>query len=165
MATQTEIASHSSWRFGRVATNCIIDLDLIDRNTSTPGYDPAVAVVFPSSGSAWTSGEAQAHAVLKAVDFPVLPVVIDAAGAGGLPEALKEYNAFQTTTWGTAWANGLVDEVLSHAWQRRHERRVFISYKRSESARAAIQLHQLLTRLGYVTFRRRLHRQGCALSA
>lgn len=129
-----------------------IDLDLIDRNTSAPRDDPAIAVVFPSWGSAWTNGEAKAHAVLRAADFPVLPIITDAAGAGLLPEALKEYNAFQTAIWGTAWANGLVDEVLSHAWQQRHERRIFISYKRSESARAAVQLHQLLTRLGYVTF-------------
>lgn len=127
-----------------------IDLSL---KTSASGPDsPAVAVVFPSSGDAWSPADMDACASFAAVDYPVLPVIGSADDARGLPPALARFNAFQTKPWRQAWTVGLVDEVLSYGWLHRRERRVFISYRRTDSGPVAQQLYTALTRLGYVTF-------------
>lgn len=129
-----------------------IALDLVDGNSPLQAADPAVAVLFPSAGFAWTAADADSFSHLANVDYPVLPVIADAPEAKLLPSALARFNAFQTAIWSTAWSDGLVDEVLSLGWQHRRERRVFVSYRRSDSAPVARQLYDELTRRGYLTF-------------
>lgn len=118
------------------------------------GSAPDVSVVFPPTGSAWTLVDkmSASYQHLKSAEHGVLPVVNEALEASKLPADLSRFNAFQTGIWNTAWADGLVDEVLSLGWQHRRERRVFISYKRSDSGLVARQLHDALTDRGYITF-------------
>jgi hypothetical protein len=129
-----------------------IPLDLRDGNTIPPSADAQVAVVFPTSGNAWQASDAARHPHYAGALFPILPVVADAPEAQYLPTSLGAFNAFQRGIWLDAWSVGLVDEVLSLGWQRRHERRVFVSYKRTDSGPVARQLHIELTRRGYLTF-------------
>jgi len=124
-----------------------IDLDL-----TVGGDPPAVTVVFPAAGTDWTDADADLHAALALAAHAVLPVIGTADDAQRLPHALRRFNAFQTGLWGTNWQEGLVDDVLSHAWLHRRERRVFVSYKRKDSEFVANQIYEALTRRGYVTF-------------
>jgi hypothetical protein len=112
----------------------------------------AVSVVFAGGARRWTARQASALDALVAAGIPVLPVVEDAPAAGGLPDPLKKINAFLKSSYGADWAGGLVDEVLGLAWTRRRTRKVFISYKRTDSAPMAGQLFDKLNRLGYETF-------------
>ena len=113
---------------------------------------PAVAVVFPASQPVWTAADTLLHPALATATYPVLPVIAKPDDAKLLPQSLRHRNAFQTELWGRYWCDGLVDEVLSHAWSHRHERRVFVSYKRKDSEPIANQIYDALTRRGYVTF-------------
>ena len=139
----------------RQCSELAIDLDLGEAGAGASA--PAVAVVFPGRGAVWTEGQAGEsteglYARFAEARYPVLPIVVDASEARWLPAALSGFNAFQTGLWRHAWAEGLVDEVLSLGWQRRRERRVFISYKRSDSGPVARQLYDALTARGYLTF-------------
>lgn len=129
-----------------------IALDLVKPSSGALTTPPATLVAFPKSGQAWTAAEKGDFGTIAPGRSGVLPVIVSAVDAGMLPDALKAFNAFQTGLWGAAWADGLVDEVLSHSWQHRRERRVFISYKRSESGRVAKQLFEALSYHGYVPF-------------
>ena len=129
-----------------------IPLDRVDGDTPAPIADPQVVVVFPPGGPAWGPADVGLHPAYAGAAFPVLPVVADAPEARYLPTSLAPINAFQRGIWRDAWAEGLVDEVLSFGWQRRRERRVFISYKRTDSGPVARQLYEELTRCGYMAF-------------
>jgi hypothetical protein len=115
---------------------------------------PDVSVVFPPTGPHWTTADkaSTAYGHLAQARHGVLPVIDEALEASKLPGDIAQFNAFQSGLWKTAWTDGLVDEVLSLGWQRRRERRVFISYKRGDSGPVARQLHDALTDRGYVTF-------------
>lgn len=129
-----------------------IPLARVDWDVDAPAGDPQVMVVFPPVGSAWTPADAGLHPACADAAFPILPVVEDAPEARFLPTSLASINAFQRGIWRDAWSEGLVDEVLSFGWQRRRERRVFISYRRTDSERVAQQLYAELTRCGYMAF-------------
>jgi hypothetical protein len=129
-----------------------LSIDLVLSPAAGRRDPPAVAVVFPINGDAWSAADTQHCAGFASVDHPVLPVIGCADDARGLPPALARFNAFQTDPWHRSWAVGLIDEVLSYGWLQRRERRVFISYKRTDSGPIAQQLYAALTRLGYVTF-------------
>lgn len=129
-----------------------VPLDLVDGDTRAPAGNPQVAVVFAPGGMAWGPADAASLPQYAGATFPVLPVVGDAPEARYLPTSLSPINAFQRGIWHDAWSEGLVDEVLSFGWQRRRERRVFISYKRTDSGPVARQLHAELTRCGYMVF-------------
>ena len=124
-----------------------IDLELVNRHGT-----PAATVVFPADPLGWTTADYGRHEHLANAKHAVIPVVDTATLAGSLPRAVRRFNAFQQTLWGSGWHEGLIDEVLSHAWLRRRERRVFISYKRTDSEPIANQLHDALTRRGYTAF-------------
>jgi len=124
-----------------------IGLELVGRHNS-----PAVTVVFPAGLHGWTSADEGRCEHLSNATHPVIPIVGTAPQAALLPRAVRRFNAFQQTLWGTSWYEGLIDEVLSHAWLRRRERRIFLSYKRTDSQPIANQLHDALTRRGYTTF-------------
>ncbi len=129
-----------------------IELDLGSGVPEVGSATPRVAVVFPTCGDAWSASDKTMLPAYKDAGFPVLPVIINAPEASFLPESLEKINAFQRGIWNEAWPAGLVDEVLSLGWQRRRERRVFISYKRTDSGPVAQQLHSELTRRGYLAF-------------
>lgn len=116
------------------------------------GKTPTVSIMFPSAGSNWSAADAGRFDSMAQATHAVLPVIARPDEARFLPAALARFNAFQTSLWGSTWATGLVDEVLSLGWQRRRERRVFISYKRSDSGPVARQLYEELTLRGYHTF-------------
>lgn len=124
-----------------------IDLEIVRRRDR-----PAVTVVFPPSPFGWKTSDASLHGHLTRAELPVLPIVSVADDAKDLPKSLKRFNAFQQELWGAHWVDGLVDEVLSLAWLKRQERRVFVSYKRTDSELIASQVYDALTRRGYVTF-------------
>lgn len=112
-----------------------------------------VSVVFVGGQRRWTVAEQQALEHLVAVRASaVLPVIRSAPSAIYLPIALKPINAFQQDAYDADWPSGLVDEVLAMAWARRRTRKVFVSYKRTDSAPIAGQLYDKLNRLGYETF-------------
>lgn len=129
-----------------------IGLDLVGGRLGAPTVNACVTVIFPGTGTRWTASESDEFAHLANAGSPVLPVIDSAPEAALLPTALARFNAFQTGIWGSAWSAGLVDEVLSLGWQRRRERRVFISYKRSDSGPVARQLYDALTGRGYIVF-------------
>ena len=112
----------------------------------------AVTVVFAEDGATWSEEQIALFARLADEGAIVLPVIDEAPLAMRIPECLRRYNAFQTGAWKGEWASGLVDEVLSHAWLRRRERKVFISYRRVDSGPVANQIYDELTRRGYLTF-------------
>jgi len=108
--------------------------------------------VFAAKGTTWTPHQERAFAALDRQGAGLLPVVANAPAARYLPTSLRKFNAFLKTTYGDAWAQCLVDEVLSMAWLRRRTPKVFISYKRLDSGPIASQLYERLNRLGYETF-------------
>src|SRR5262245_28421749 len=112
----------------------------------------SVAVVFARKGSAWTTAEEKSFKKLLEDGVMVLPVVPDAPSAQYLPASLAHINAFVMGFFGEAWTECLADEVLSMAWLHRRTPKVFISYKRTDSAPIAGQLYDRFNHLGYETF-------------
>lgn len=123
--------------------------DLIDGD-STTHMKGALAVVFPDNIE-WTDANQKPHSELENSSF-ALPIIDVATDAANLPKALSKFNAFQKSLWQLSWTQALVDEVLCICWQKRRERQVFISYKRSDSEIAANQLYQELTHRGFKVF-------------
>jgi TIR domain len=83
-------------------------------------------------------------------EIPVIPVLDSTADADRkLPEILRKLNAFAL---GQGNYKALVDEVLSQIWLARTSRKIFISYKRSDSHEAAHALRDLLTGKGFEVF-------------
>jgi hypothetical protein len=111
-----------------------------------------VAVVFAAKNAVWTDQEDARFKHLIKSGAGILPVIADAPTAKYLPQTLSPFNAFLRKSYGIAWPDCLADEVLSMAWLRRRTPKVFISYKRSDSAPIAAQLYDQLNRLGYDTF-------------
>lgn len=83
----------------------------------------------------------------------LLPVLDQPAHASAhLPPEILRFNAFLRAVHGAAWPEALVDEVLTLIWQRRRSRRIFISYRRSESLEIARQLHDRYTARSFEVF-------------
>jgi hypothetical protein len=121
--------------------------------TTGSGNSPAlVTIVFAGQSSAWTAQENSKFKRLASEEAIVLPVIANAPAARHIPPPLKKYNAFLMSSWDNRWPTGLTDEVLSIAWTRRRERKIFISYKRSDSQVIANQLYEALTRHQYLCF-------------
>ncbi|MBP8806016.1 MAG: toll/interleukin-1 receptor domain-containing protein [Kofleriaceae bacterium] len=73
----------------------------------------------------------------------LLPVVDRETDASThLAPALMRFNAFIAARHAQVFAKALVDEALTLLWQRRRQRRIFISYRRNESQAMARQLHE-----------------------
>jgi len=139
----------------RLAAQCArigVPLQLGRNSVPRSPDERCVAVVFAAKGAQWTPRENAKFAKLIASGSGVLPVIADAPSARYLPQPLSRFNAFLRTTYGLAWPDCLADEVLSMAWLRRRTPKIFISYKRSDSAAIAAQLYDHLNRLGYDTF-------------
>lgn len=83
----------------------------------------------------------------------LLPVIDQATDAGThLAPALQRFNAFIASRYAKVFAEALVDEVLTLLWQRRRQRRIFISYRRTESHAMARQLHEHFTARSFDVF-------------
>lgn len=71
----------------------------------------------------------------------LLPVIRTAHEATShLAACLRRFNAFIEDRFPDVVDEALVDEVLTLLWQRRRQRRIFISYRRAESLAVARQL-------------------------
>lgn len=92
---------------------------------------------------------------IKRFRIPILPVIdIRSQNAmEDLPECLRDINALAVDVKEPEWS---VQRILQHILEGfgliREERRVFISYKRSESRLIALQIHDALIHNGYSVF-------------
>jgi len=81
----------------------------------------------------------------------VLPVVRSLQFySNSVPAFLTGLNGFQY--WPPAAIDALADEVIAQAWLARRNRRVFLSYRRSEASALAYQLRDELARQRYDVF-------------
>jgi hypothetical protein len=128
-------------------------VEVTGNSNKAPGNPGAsVAVVFAGRSKVWTAQEERDLDRFVRKGAGVLPVIDDADAARYLPPVLRPINAFKKSDYGDGWAQGLADELLGIAWQRRRMRKVFISYRRVDSAPVANQLFDRFTGLGYETF-------------
>lgn len=111
-----------------------------------------IALIFAGNGSTWSAAEEKSFRLLVDSGVIVLPVVEDPPTARFLPKAVSHLNAFVMEFFGDAWAECLADEILGKVWLHRRTPKVFISYKRTDSAPIAGQLYDRLNHLGYETF-------------
>jgi hypothetical protein len=111
-----------------------------------------IALAFVGPGSKWAVAEERYFQSLLDLGVVVLPVVPNPPVAHFLPKSLAHINAFVMGFFGDAWAKCLADEILSMAWLHRRTPRVFISYRRIDSAPIVSQLYDRLNHLGYETF-------------
>jgi hypothetical protein len=89
---------------------------------------------------------------LLAVSATIVPCVsagIDVSSQ--LPESIRHINAYQSAYQEVDWAR-LVFLVLENLRLLRVERRLFISYKRSESQSVAVQLYEAFDKAGFDVF-------------
>jgi len=126
-----------------------IPLDVGAPQARTPA---TLTVVFASRASRWTNAQEHALQQLVGASALVLPVIETGPDAIYLPQAIGKINAFKKHDTGTAWADSLVDETLSMAWLYRRARKVFISYRRIDSAPLANQIFGRFNELGYEVF-------------
>ncbi len=84
----------------------------------------------------------------------VLPVAAQAGDLGRfpLPASIQVQNALIAERFKESWADAVVDEVMSELWIGRQKKKVFISYKRSDSEDLARQIHQELEHRRYSVF-------------
>jgi TIR domain len=107
-------------------------------------HDPAAPVREPVANAA---ADWRAHGSV------VIPVIETAAHAMSLAPALAEQNAFIVDRYAEVeWPSALVDELLSGAFLGRAERRVFVSYRRLDSAGVAGQLADYFANARYDVF-------------
>jgi len=127
----------------------------IDLDIGTPPAQPpaTLTLVFANENSRWTQQQEDALQDLVGRSSLVLPVIENGPAAEYLPRAVGMINAFKKNDTGdTAWADSLVDETLSMAWLKRRTRKVFISYRRIDSAPIARQIFGRFNELGYNVF-------------
>jgi len=124
----------------------------IEVGAPVPGTLAKLTLAFANAGSQWDVTQEQALQRLVGDSALVLPVIDTGPDAGYLPQALQKINAFKKHDTGAAWVDSLVDETLSLAWLNRRARKVFISYRRIDSAPMANQLFGHFSALGYEVF-------------
>ncbi|MGN6065370.1 toll/interleukin-1 receptor domain-containing protein [Brevundimonas diminuta] len=128
---------------GAVAFPGAGQVDGLPRNT------PTVAVFFaPSTVTADTIAATQLHAR----GVPIIPVVADLKTFGAdAPPVLHAYNGFEIGA-GRARIGALASAVLEWLGLLRRQRRLFLSYYRDESEKAAIPLYNALQAAGFDVF-------------
>lgn len=124
----------------------------LDIGLAVPGTSAKLTLLFANSRSSWTNTQNLQLEQLVKDSALILPVIDTAPDAAYLPQALREINAFKKHDTGAAWHDSLVDETLSMAWLDRRARKVFISYRRIDSAPIASQLFAHFSQLGYEVF-------------
>ncbi|MCK1417667.1 toll/interleukin-1 receptor domain-containing protein [Bradyrhizobium sp. CW4] len=111
---------------------------------------PLVVVFF-----GYVDADDSSHTKLRdllAKSVTVIPCV-DRAGevSRQLPESIRHINAYQSGYQDADWAR-LITLVLENLRLLRAERRLFISYKRSESQSIAVQLYEAFDKAGFDVF-------------
>lgn len=124
----------------------------LDLGAPRAGTLADLTVLFADRNSQWTDPQLKALQQLVDKSALVLPVIEDGPAAIYLPKAVGHINAFKMQDSGSAWVDSLVDETLSMAWLRRRTRKVFISYRRIDSAPIASQIFTRFNELGYDVF-------------
>jgi hypothetical protein len=111
---------------------------------------PLVGVYF--GGGAATSDDLEALETLRQAAAPILPVVDDLANYPKLvPASLHAINGQQRLA-GAKGLDPLVNYVLENFGLLRRARRMFISYRRTDSAEEALQLRHELDARGFDAF-------------
>jgi hypothetical protein len=116
-----------------------------------PG-ESRIVVIFAREGAKWSKGAEGTFETLVGQGVPILSVIANPPSARYLPQSVSHLNAFVMSFFAEAWAECLADEIVSMAWLRRRTPKVFISYKRTDSAPVASQLYERFSRLGYDVF-------------
>lgn len=143
-------------------------LDALEKQTARLGIrktpavfeqdDPALperaVVLYLSDGSrSPTDAEEAGLRAHLAAGRSVIPVLDDLHDAPKkLPEPLHDFNAYPVGQGPERRYGPLIDEIVTRLWLRRTARKVFLSYKRSESSAVAYQLRDKLGRRGYHVF-------------
>lgn len=131
------------------------DAALVQRPLELGAPPPHDGIVVWFGGAGSVDGAERWAALLARSERPVLPVVdADAALASKLPAALLGFNVFFEDGFDdpAQATEALVDEVVAMAWQHRRRRKVFISYKRTDTEAAARRLYDRLGREGVEVF-------------
>lgn len=125
----------------------------IVKESDIPALDPrspTVAVFFGYHGAVDTS-----HPLLKTLledSITLIPCVTAGPDVGGqLPKSIQHINAYQSAYGDADWAR-LTSLLLENLRLLRAERRLFISYKRSESQTVAVQLYEAFDKAGFDVF-------------
>ena len=116
---------------------------------------PELLIYFATSPWSATSDPSFADELGRYADeaLHLLPVIDHETDAGThLAPALQRFNAFIAARYPSVLAEALVDEALTLLWQRRRQRRIFISYRRTESQAMARQLHDHFTERSFAVF-------------
>jgi hypothetical protein len=110
----------------------------------------SVVLYFADSSSKPAAGDLEALKKYIEANVLVIPVLDSTVNATQkLPAILHPFNAFAL---GAGNYKALVDEVLANTWLARTTRKVFISYKRSDSSGVAHALRDLLTGRNFDVF-------------
>jgi hypothetical protein len=118
------------------------DIDQRDARSAT------AAVYFGGAAH----GDAAAAKRLVEASQPVIPTVSATADfSTSTPDFLQGFNGHRRRADDTAMVE-LAAALLECVGLLRHQRRVFVSYRRVESRSAAVQLHDLLTARGFDVF-------------
>jgi len=89
---------------------------------------------------------------LKAESVPIIPTIAEAGDfSTDIPGFLQFANGMRRTAADASFVQ-LATAALECVGLLRHQRRVFVSYRRTESRAAAIQLHDVLTAHGFDVF-------------
>lgn len=122
---------------------------------STAREHPELLIYFATAPWDETADPTFADALKTYADEArhLLPVIDKESDAGThLAPALQRFNAFIAARHSKGFAAALVDEALTLLWQRRRQRRIFISYRRSESHAMARQLHDHFSARSFEVF-------------
>ncbi len=121
----------------------------------TPGDYPELLIYFATAPWNATADPVFAAALETYADeaLHLLPVIYQEIDAGThLAPALQRFNAFIAARHLNVFAAALVDETMTLLWQRRRQRRIFISYRRSESLAMARQLYDHFSARSFSVF-------------
>lgn len=126
-----------------------VDVTLLDGAT-VGGRDPgaAFAAVYFAAG---LGGDSEAIEALTATSAPVIPTISPTGHFGQVPAALQFANGLQRRADDPKMI-GLASALLECVGLLRRQRRVFVSYRRTEARAAAVQLHDLLSARGFDVF-------------
>lgn len=125
------------------------DVTLFDGDTVAlrdPGA--AFAAAYFASGR---GGDADAVAALVQASAPIIPTIAPTGDFQQVPDALRYANGLKRRADDPKMAE-LASSLLECVGLLRRQRRVFVSYRRTEARAAAVQLHDLLSSRGFDVF-------------
>lgn len=129
-----------------------IQLEQIEVIGLDPNATHPVVYFHSPSCSLDANGNEILQQTVKCEKRILIPVCNKDDDAKSLPVALSPLNAFLSDAYGEDWSAALFDVLISELWVGRATPRVFISYKRTDSERAANQLFDQFARYRIDTF-------------